>query len=100
GGGGWREGRGEAAGGAGAAAVRELARHLRPVEADEVEQLALADVEAVTDLRIELHEHLGTGLRRRRAAPSIVPHLVRRVIPAQTPKPTACENVGRVLWAM
>src|SRR6516225_7977477 len=44
-----------AAAGAGAAAFGKLARHLRLATADEVDQLAPAHVEAVTDFGIEVH---------------------------------------------
>ena len=45
-----------AATGAGPAAFGELARHLGARLTDEIHQLPPADVEAVTDLSVEIHE--------------------------------------------
>src|SRR5262249_25836528 len=42
-------------------ALGQLTRHPRPADADEVEQLAPADVEAVTDLGVEIHAPLAQG---------------------------------------
>src|SRR5207248_10131897 len=50
------EGDAPAAAGAGAAALRELARHLGPALADEIEQLPPRHVEAVAHFGVEVHD--------------------------------------------
>src|SRR5262249_43518734 len=60
------------AAGAGAAALRELARHLRAVDADEVEQLPLGHVKAVTDLAVDVHDSLTPSPAAERDTPFIL----------------------------